>query len=960
MPSRSESSTPDVAANGGSPSVTHDVRLSIDGADHEVAVDARESLWETMVYRLGLTVANMGCDRAQCGACNIVIDGRATNSCALLSARLEGRDIETVAGLREGPGLAGLHPLQRAFWAEGTLQCGICTRGFIMTAHALLKSNPDPTNDEIKHALAGVICRCGEHGRVIEAVKRAAAELRDGPGDIPETFMPHTSEVLGERIPRIQGEGSVTELGNYVSLMTLPDMLFVRSLRSPYPRARVLSINTEEAEKVPGVHAILHVFNLPDQYREVVIEGPPDRHILNELLVQVGMPVAVVAAESEHICDDAIDLIEVEYEVLEPVLSPTDALTAPKQWDNELDGTIRTIIPPVIVGNPREVLENAPVRIHQVTGAPYHYHVPIEMRTALYHWEDENTLTTWQTTHEPFRIKTRLASWLGIPNENVRVMQTGFMGSSYGNTDHVVEEVVLPAILARMTRRPVRNMLTREESFLTSTHRGRTRAETTIGVDEEGMLQAVSFDVLYDHGANVGATESGGTPAARGGRYVFQILYDFPNQHYTGTEVFTNNLRSGSMRGVGRNFGLFALETALEKASYQLGMDPLELRLKNVNEVGATFDEGTGKAPGRPFANPGGQRKCLERVAELLKWHETWHAPRTREVRPGVWHGMAIVSAIDRGGGYLGAQASVDLPSTGQVVIHPDGHLEVLSGTADQGAGQRTLMAMIGAQTAGIPLDEVDIAPGVDTDINTDTGPSLSSLQTNLAGWGVLEACLDAKRQLLELAAPWLAEKHAVEVLPDDLDVRDGQIYVKHDQGLAVSVADVVDEPIFGKGDHDTTMHYEAVATGAHGIEIEVDTRIGQIDVVNYVAVHDVGKVLNRMALEQQVEGGIIYGLGTTLWEELITDEFTGLPVNPNILDYKPPSFLDAPPMQVDFVEMPQPFGPYGAVAIGQASTPPVGPVIANALYNALGIWIHEVPLTRKKILAALASEDGR
>jgi CO/xanthine dehydrogenase Mo-binding subunit/aerobic-type carbon monoxide dehydrogenase small subunit (CoxS/CutS family) len=950
----------------------HHVALVIDGVRHEVSVESRESLLETMVYRLRLAGANIGCDRAQCGVCNVVIDGRAVNSCALLTARLDGKQVLTVAGLRTGAGIGGLHPLQRAFWEEGAFQCGICTKGFIMTSYALLERNPDPSEDEIKRALSGILCRCGEQARIVTAVRRAAAEMSAEPADggsssAPATLMPHTSEVIGTRVRRIQGMGSVTEEGPYVSLMTLPGMVFVRSLRSPYPRARVLRIDASRAEELPGVVKVLHRFNLPEQYRTMSIEGPPPRYLLNEDLVQVGMPVAVVAAESEHIADDALALIEVEYEALEPALDFLVAASASKQWDNPLPGTIRTIMPPVTVGEPDKALAEADIVVENVTTTPYEQHVPLELRTGIYFWEGE-TLTTYQTTHRTFDVRRELAKWLAIPEEQVRVIQTGFMGSSYGSADQIVEELALPAVMAKIVGRPVRSMLSREESFLTSAHRGRTRTQVKLGVSREGDLQGLAVDVLFDGGTNAGLPPS--AAAARGltgvgvigAWYVFQILYSYPHQKYEGTEVWTNNFRAGPMRGVGRHFGLFALETSIEKAAYAAGMDPFEFRLRNLNERGAVFDELTGEQPGHPFGRPGGHRASLMRAAELIDWKERWHPPRAREIRPGVFHGISIVSAIDRGGGKQGgtSYAALPPPSTGQVVLHPDGMLEVLSGSTEVGAGQRTLLAMIAAQGTGIPLDEVLIASAVDTAINTNTGPSNSSLQMNVGGWAILEASGIVKQQLIERAATRMHHQLGAEVGADQLDVRDGWVFVKGAETTRMSVKDVlagIDGPLRGASDRRRVIDVESVATGAHAVEIEVDTRTGSIRVIRYAAVHDVGRVLNRLTLEQQVEGGIAMGLGGALYEELLVDQQTGLPLNANILDYKPPSFIELPPMLLDFVEIPQDYGPFGALAIGQASTPPVGPALSNAFHNAVGVWLTDLPLTRTRVKAVLGGD---
>lgn len=950
------------------PGPLHRVAFTLDGAERVVEVEARESLWETIVGRLGIGAANLGCDRAQCGVCNVIVDGRAVNSCAILTARIDGSRVRTVAGLRTGDGIPGLHPLQRAFWEEGAFQCGICTKGFLMSSLALLERDPAPTDDAIRDALSGILCRCGEQARIVRAVRRAADEMAGGPvGPPPETFMPHTSEVIGTRVLRIQGMGSVTEDGPYVSLLSMPDMVVVRSLRSPYPRARIVRIDAREAERLPGVVHVLTRFNLPEEYRHVAIEGPPPRYLLNEELVQVGMPVAVVAAESEHIADDALARIEVEYEVLEPALDFLAAAGAQKQWDNNLPGTVRNVMDPVVVGDPDRAFAEADVVVENVATTPYEQHVPLELRTGLYAWEGD-ALVTYQTTHRTFDVRRELARWLGLPEERVRVIQTGFMGSSYGSADQIVEELALPAVMARIVGRPVRSMLTREESFLTSAHRGRTRTHVRLGLSRTGDLQGLAVDVLYDGGTNAGLPPS--AAAARGltgvgvfgGWYPFQILYAYPNQRYEGTEVWTNNFRAGPMRGVGRHFGLFALETSIEKAADACGIDPLEFRLRNLNETGAIFDELTGERPGLPFGRPGGHRASLVRAAELIDWPERRHRAAAREIRPGVFHGMAIVSAIDRGGGKQGGTSANALPppSTAQVRLHPDGTLEVLSGSTEVGAGQRTLVAMIGAQETGITLDAVRVAPGVDTALNTNTGPSNSSLQMNVAGWAVKEASTSVRAQLLERAAAHLGRERDVRLRADELSVRDGWIEAAGRPGsppIRIPVGEVLaglDGPIEGSSDRRRVLTVESVATGAHAVEIEVDTRTGGITILRYVAVHDVGRVLNRLMLEQQVEGGIAMGIGGALYEELLVDHQTGLPLNTNILDYKPPSFLEVPPIVLDFIEVPQDYGPYGALAIGQASTPPVGPVIANAFHNATGVWLTDLPLTRPRVLAAL------
>ena len=780
---------------------------------------------------------------------------------------------------------------------------------------------------------------------------------------VPE-LMPKTSSVLGMRIPRIQGMGSVTGEGQYVSLMRLPGMVFLKTARTPYPRARIVRIDSTRAEAVPGVVSILHRYTIPDEYRDRVLDpGPPPRRLLQTDVVQMGMPIAVVAAESEHAADDAIDLIEVEYEVLTPSLDYVAATgpDAPKLWDNPNPGSVRTVFPSIVIGDPEGALARSHAVVHQVTTTPFQHHMPVELRTGIYWWEGD-TLVTYLTTHEPYLSRDALARAFELRPEQVRLIQTGYMGSSFGLADPNVEDLILPALMAKLLKRPVRCMHPREDGFLMATHRGRSRTEVRLGVARDGRLTGVSVDMTYDGGANAGSGDAGGTTGVRGGRFVFQAMYDIPDQRHDGLEVFTNTFRAGPMRGVGRFHGMFAVETAVEKAAYAIGMDPLALRLLNLNERGMHFNETTGKPPGRPLVKPGGQRASLLRAAEMIRWSERWHPPRAREVRPGVFHGIAIVSGTDRGGGYS-PDGGFTIPSTGQVVLRVDGTLEVISGSADQGAGQRTLVAMIAAHTSGIPLDRVVIAPAVDTTLNTDTGPTHASFQMNLGGWGVLEAAQDAKRQLLEEARVLFARR---ELGPagDALDVRDGDVFLRSDERMRIPVRDVMarrGRPITGRGDHQTEGTYrgERLAYGAHAGELEVDTRTGTVRVLRYVAVHDVGRILNRLAVEQQSEGGVIFGLGSALYEELLFDEATGIALNPNVLDYKPPSILDFPRIELDFVEIPQDYGPYGALAIGQGSATLSAPLVVNAVYNAVGVWIHDLPVTRKRVRDALAGRSA-
>ncbi|MBI4495038.1 MAG: xanthine dehydrogenase family protein molybdopterin-binding subunit [Chloroflexi bacterium] len=379
-------------------------------------------------------------------------------------------------------------------------------------------------------------------------------------------------------------------------------------------------------------------------------------------------------------------------------------------------------------------------------------------------------------------------------------------------------------------------------------------------------------------------------------------------------------------------------------------MNPLDIRLKNLNEVGNPDTK-------RPFSNPG-MRDTIVKATEAIGWAQKWHAPKAREVRPGVFHGigMACHVCVHGAGGN---------PSTGMVVVNADGTLTVISGATEVGGGERTVMAMIAAESVGIPLASTRITPEVDTDVTADTGNTAGSRQTNSGGWGVHLAGLDAKQQLLE----WGARKfvndarranppQTIQVSPEELDTGNGEVFFKSDRSRKLSIREVVafaNNPIIGRGAHVHPPTWERVAFATHTAEIEVDTITGSIAVTRYVAAHDVGRALNPLGVEQQIEGGVIMGLGQALTEALLVDQSTGLPLNDNILDYKVLSIKDVPrKIDVIMVEKPKEYGVFGAHGIGEPPLGAVASTMINAVYNAVGVWVEDIPLTRDRVLAAL------
>ncbi len=831
------------------------------------------------------------------------------------------------------------------------------------------------------------------------------------PRAVPTATVPPTDsqpfQVIGKPVARLHGIGVVTDQGQYTQNMRMPGMLHTRTLRSPHPRATVLSVDTSKAEKMSGVVAVLHRGNLPEEYRDVKLgSGPPDRFLFNEEVFEIGSPVAVVAAESEHIADEAIHQIEVEYETLPATLDMMEgsSFSALKQWDNKENGTIIAVAPPLVRGD--LLGSRADINIEEVLTRSTEQHLALELTNSLMYWE-QNRLIVYYTNQHAHGTRADLSQALKIPENYVRVVQTGFMGSGYGYRSGIDLSEVHTAILARMTGRPIKTMYTREEDFVTRTHRPEFRNEMKLGVNRDGTIQSGEFHVY----ANVGAHRDS---KAQGSWFNMQNLYKIPNLKLEATDVFTNSYKSGYYRCVSHPNGTFALEMMMEKAADAIGMDPVEFRLKNLNEEG---NPDTGK----PFSNPG-IRECIEKAAERIDWKAKWHAPRAQEVSPGVFHGIGLAAhACSHGAG--------GDPATGQVIVNRDGSVQCVSGCTEIGPGQRTQMAMIAAEALGVPMNRVSITAYVDTDNTTDTGGTNGSRQTNTGGRGIYEAAMDAKRQILDFAARKIVEEagesdqvkvdvirvvqdpayaasltdaqwqglasdpmwnqmvgesaemvapvvalygaklgipaprevpsaQETQVTPEQLDIKNGEIFVKADPSRKLSFEAVVGSipvSILGRAIYRQDSDWQRTAWASHAAEVEVDIGTGTVLVTNFVAVHDVGQAINPFAVEQQIEGGVVMALGAVFTEEMLIDKGTGLPLNPNMLDYKALSILDVPDtIDVVIVERPKAYGVFGAHGIGEPPMAPPAPAVAAAIHNAVGVWMQHMPVTREKLLAEL------
>ncbi len=756
---------------------------------------------------------------------------------------------------------------------------------------------------------------------------------------------PAAFTVVGKPIRRLHGLGVVTSLGNYVSNMTVPGMLIMRTLRSPHPHAKVVSIDDSKARALPGVVEVIHRFNLDEKENVRVSAGPPEHFLFSEEVFMVGQPIAALVATTQYAADEALRLIEVQYEVLPAVTDWREGMKAstPKQWDNKLDGTIARVQEDGI-GDAAAGLAAAEVVVEVESARAFEQHMALEPTTSVIWW-DNGRVVMYYTTQHAHGSRSGLAQRLGMPQGQVRVVTTGYMGSGYGYRAGIDVDEVHAALLAKRTGRPVKRTATRSEDFVTRGHRPQFHNTVKLGFQKDGTLTTIDADVI----ANVGAR---GGSAASGSWFQYQHLYNAANIGLKGTDVFTNSYFVGPYRCVSHPAATLGLEVAMDEAAYKLGIDPVELRLKNFNLTGSPFE-------GRPYSNPG-IAATLTETAKAIDWANKWHAPRAKEVRPGVFHGIGIAC-------HTCSHGAGTAPASGIVVVNVDGSMNVISGSNEIGPGQRTQMAMIASEASGVPFERTFITPEVDTDLTVDAGSSTGSRQTNTGGWGAYDAAIDARTQILDWGAKLFVANakredppRTIEVSPDQLTIVNGEVVFKDNAELKLTLAQVVASsggPIIGRAVHFQDPTWTRLAFATQAAEVEVDTVTGSITVTRYVAAHDVGRAINPFGLEQQIEGGVVMSLGAALTEELLLDSATGLPISDNILEYKALSIKDVP-VKIDsiLIEYPKEYGVFGAHGIGEPAIALAGPVISNAVYNAIGVRIASLPISRSKVLAALNS----
>ncbi len=744
------------------------------------------------------------------------------------------------------------------------------------------------------------------------------------------------NSVIGVSVTRRDLSDKLTGEAKYASDIRLPGMLHGKIIRSPHPHARILSIDTTAVENMPGVHAVLTPFDVPEG------KLAPDLPILDRIVRYVGDEVAAVAADDEDLAEYAANLIEVHYEPLPFVATPHQAID-PNSASVHPGGNLVSGKPLTLTrGNIEQGFEQADRIFSMSFTTPAHSPSSLEPRAAVAMWEDDN-LTVWKTTRGVHADRLSIASALGVERDAVRVIGAT-LGAGYGGKDETRLSVIT-AELARRSGKPVKIELSREEEFIAGRKRHSTETTVKIGVTDDGTITAIHATTLMDTGAYLASGPGAVRRAGQGPLY----LYNCANVQYDGHLVYTNQPSAGSYRALGAPQGHFALEVTMNHIADELGIDPLEFRMRN--HVGVDGQPGERVTPvneivdtqpvegGIPFSS-NGLRECLEAGSEAFGWRDRTAARPQSEGHIKTGSGMSMF--IYRGG--PGGKSSV------RMQLNQDGTVQLIAGLMDVGEGSTTVIAQIAAEALGIGYDDVRVTFG-DTEDTPEAPITAGSTATFSTGSAAVAAAEELKAKILSVAAS------RIDAEVEALNIVDGFV-VSQTPSVRLSLREIAsmgDQPIEVEASvMPGSNEYIVNSFGAHFAEVEVDIETGNVKVVKYVAAHDSGRILNPRLATNQVEGGVSQMLGFTLSEEMLTDTESGATLNASFLDHKSPTVQEYPPIEVIFADVVDPVGPFGAKALGEPPSVGVAPAIINAIYDAVGVRITDLPATPDKILNSL------
>ena len=757
--------------------------------------------------------------------------------------------------------------------------------------------------------------------------------------------------VIGTSVPRVDVRHKVTGKAVYCADYRMPGILTGRIKRSPHRFARILSVDASKARKLPGVKTAITARDVTQSSYGPIY--PDQLPLAAEYVRYVGDEVAAVAAIDEDTAEEALDLIEVEYEELKPVLTMKEAITdgAPAVHP-EREGIRQNIAQHIEFerGEGEAAFKQADLIIEERFSTQTQYHAPMETQTCVASWDVNGKLIFRASTQSPFALRRNLSVALCVPQDKIRVIQPT-VGGGFGGKGAPPSAYPICALLAWSTGKPILLILPREEDFLSAHPRVPEILNIRLGFKKDGTMVAKDAYIMADAGAFLGISPHVLlTSAIRP-----DCIYRLPNIKFRGDLIYTNTVPRGAFRGFGNPKPTFALESMVDIAAEKLGIDPMEIRLKNCTRKEDITQHGW-------IINSCGLGESITKSAEASGWKEKRNPADIQGKKRGV--GMACqIHVCGR------RQGPAPDGSSAFITINQNGKVKIISGECEIGQGSNTIFTQIAAEELSVGVADVEIIP-VDTDFSPHAKGTFGDRLTVLGGSAVKLAAVDAKNKLLKYAAEKLGADR------EELEIKLGKIYSRINPEKATTIqevaADIIPQngglPIIGHGGYvlpdwvvpahpDTKYGNYSIsyAFGTQVAEVLVDPETGKVDITNIWAAHDVGKTLNPRSAEGQVEGGVMQGVGYATTEAYLWKG--GKVINTNLTDYRIATAPDIPNIHTIFIETNDPETPYGAKGLGEPVMNPTAPAVINAIYNAIGVRIKDLPITPEKILVALKNK---